>query len=509
MFDSETIRNGLSGQGVKGKTDAFFLTSTDRKILLIALLSLFAVRLLAIFWVPFVDTTEARYVEIARKMLETGDWITPQFDYDIPFWGKPPLHTWLSALGMKVFGEGAFGARVLIFATSLGVVGLVFNWVQQHRGKDQALVACVILCSSVLFFGASAFVMTDMAMVLGTTLSMVGFYNCICTQSNRTFWGRMFFVGIAIGLLAKGPVALVITTIPLILWLTIGGRWRMLFQLPWGSGLLIASLITVPWYAAAEIKTPGFLQYFLIGEHFQRFVFSGWDGDLYGSGHARPKGTIWLYALGTFLPWTFFACALLPRVKLIRDRISNDDAGWHSYLALWVISPLLLFAPAANILPAYVLPGIPAAAVLLVTFWASAFGPPSRLVKGAVALSLTIVGAVFLLISSLSYWQPATLNLKTARELVVAGKSVDPDISFTYWGKRSYSAEFYTQGQVRFTTIKADIDALVDNEMRDAVAISSNEAMKLGPTLEDNFEPMGLFRDRILFIERNVQEESQ
>ncbi|HBR94728.1 MAG TPA: dolichyl-phosphate-mannose--protein mannosyltransferase, partial [Opitutae bacterium] len=54
-------------------------------------------RVLMIFEIPFTDTTEARYAEIARKMVETGDWITPQFDYGVPFWGKPPLHTWVSA----------------------------------------------------------------------------------------------------------------------------------------------------------------------------------------------------------------------------------------------------------------------------------------------------------------------------------------------------------------------------------------------------------------------------
>ena len=74
----------------------FALTRSDQRFLLFALGALFAVRLLAMFWWPFTDSTEARYAEIARKMVETGDWITPQFDYGVPFWAKPPLHTWLS-----------------------------------------------------------------------------------------------------------------------------------------------------------------------------------------------------------------------------------------------------------------------------------------------------------------------------------------------------------------------------------------------------------------------------
>ena len=97
----------------------FALTRSDQRFLLFALGALFAVRLLAMFWWPFTDSTEARYAEIARKMVETGDWITPQFDYGVPFWGKPPLHTWLSALGMKLFGVGAFGARISVSYTHL------------------------------------------------------------------------------------------------------------------------------------------------------------------------------------------------------------------------------------------------------------------------------------------------------------------------------------------------------------------------------------------------------
>ena len=101
----------------------FGLTRSDQRFLLFALGALLAARLLAMFWWPFTDSTEARYAEIARKMVETGDWITPQFDYGVPFWGKPPLHTWLSALGMKLFGVGAFGAP-----SAAGLLGDAMPW---------------------------------------------------------------------------------------------------------------------------------------------------------------------------------------------------------------------------------------------------------------------------------------------------------------------------------------------------------------------------------------------
>lgn len=502
-MDSEAFT--ADGAGIS-RPARFELTRTDRAFLVTALVGLLAARLLAVFWLPFVDPTEARYAEIARKMLETGNWITPWFDHGVPFWGKPPLHTWLSAAGMDIFGVGPFGARIFILGTAVAVLGLVFAWVRRNSGPDQALLATVVLTSSVLFFGASAFVMTDMVMVLGTTLSMVAFHNCLTGPGHRKLWGHLFFVGIAIGLLAKGPTATAITTMALVAWLAVGRRWRGLSALPWASGLLLAAILTLPWYVAAEIRTPGFLRYFIIGEHFERFVVSGWKGDLYGSGHAHPKGMIWLYMLGALLPWTFFAAALVPRGKAVLATLSRDDRGWHSYLALWALSPLVLFTPAANILAAYVLPGLPAAAILLVSLWAGSSGAPGRGARLACATAIGGVVALSLVGSLLVFAFPGAFPLKTERELVAAARQADRDIHFTYWGPRSFSAEFYTGGDVTFTTSAAAIDALAGNGVRDALAVRKADIETLEPRLASDFTLIGPFGQRVLFIENPAGE---
>lgn len=68
---------------------------------LFALIFLLISRVISMWFIPLNDVSEARYGEIARKMLETGNWVTLLFDYGIPFWAKPPLSTWLSAASMK------------------------------------------------------------------------------------------------------------------------------------------------------------------------------------------------------------------------------------------------------------------------------------------------------------------------------------------------------------------------------------------------------------------------
>ncbi len=101
---------------------------TRNRAVLWGLVLLLAARLLAMFLVPLTDSTEARYAEIARKMVETGNWITPQFDYGVPFWAKPPMHTWLSALGIEAFGPSPFAARLGILVSAIATLAILWLW---------------------------------------------------------------------------------------------------------------------------------------------------------------------------------------------------------------------------------------------------------------------------------------------------------------------------------------------------------------------------------------------
>lgn len=437
------------------------LYGTARRFLLAVLTSFGLLRIWAMFAVPFTDTTEARYAEIARKMVETGNWLTPQFDYGVPFWGKPPLHTWLSAGGMQLFGVNEAAARLPILLTALAVLFLIWLWVRKTVGQNAALVTTAMLATMGMFFGASAFVMTDMPMVLGTTLVMVGFWQTVAGGNSR--WGYGVFLGLAIGMLAKGPVAVVLCVIPLMLWLASTWNWHLLRLLPWRRGMALLMVLVVPWYIAAEIATPGFLHYFLIGEHVQRFLTPGWQGDLYGSGHQEAKGTIWLFWLMAALPWSLFPALMLTRPGKTVATFRQDRSGWLLYLLLWAVSPLVLFTPASNILAAYVLPGLPAAAVLLVMIYADVFGPQlSRRTRAGFAIATSAIFALFLALTAGIILAPQQVRLKSDKMLVAAAGAALPDAPLYTVGGRSYSAEFYSGGKAQaierkdFATLVAD-----------------------------------------------------
>jgi len=153
------------------------------KIAFTLVVSAIVVRLFTLGFFPLMDTTEARYGEMARIMAETGNWITPMFDYDVPFWGKPPLFTWMSATGITLFGLNEFAVRLphlVAGSLILLIVGVLAYSIIPSRStaerKQEAWLAAGILTTTATFIVVTGAVMTDTALTLGITLSMAAFW---------------------------------------------------------------------------------------------------------------------------------------------------------------------------------------------------------------------------------------------------------------------------------------------------------------------------------------------
>lgn len=443
--------------------------------LYILLISIF-IRLLAAYFIPLMDTTEARYAEIARKMLETGDWVTLYHAYGVPFWGKPPLSTWLSASSMALFGVNAFAARLPIFLVSIGIVLLVMKLAKTRESINLPRVTAPILLTGVLFFVASGAVMTDMVLTFGVTLSMVSFWYAT-SQSEGKAWGYLFFAGLAIGLLSKGPLCLIITGFPIALWgftqLSVKELWQ---RLPWISGSLIMLLIVIPWHIFAELKTPGFLNYYLLGEHFQRFLVKGWTGDLYGRAHAQPIGFIWLFWLLATLPWSmWFTVILIRRARDWRTMFRSRD-GWLFYLLLWTLSPLLLFTFSKNIIWTYSLPGIPAFS-LGVGYFIVNICDSSLWGRRLFLLSASLVPALMLLLTGAYLYDAAIFNKYTQKSVVedFFKSRKDTRSKLIYYESRHYSGEFYSHGQAIFVPDISTLQSVLDSSEEVFVVMTADK----------------------------------
>lgn len=444
---------------------------------------------------PLTDTTEARYAEVARKMAELGDWVTPWYDYGVPFWAKPPLSTWLTAASLKLFGVHEFAARLPYFLLAVLIAWLVWDW-RRRISRREAMLAVALLSGTMLYFIASAAVMTDLALVLGTTLAMRGFWAVFEEPgAGRPREAWLLFIGLGIGMLAKGPIAVVLTGLPIGLWALATGNiapaWK---RLPWLRGTLLTLAIALPWYWLAEIRTPGFWNYFFIGEHWQRFTVTGWAGDKYGTAHATARGAIWLLALAACLPWTLLLPFMAVGRRAAQSRLSPvapavpSSAGkkaqreWIIYLLAWAASPCLFFTLSGNILWTYVLPALPALA-MLAGGWLERDARVrlvDGLVSGGVLAMALLVAAYFINEERADSWKTAKSAVAEQRTRS-AGVTAAPALLFL--GDLPYSASFYSQGKARAVKDNAELASYLSGNAA-FVALTREQAMALPPQLK-------------------------
>lgn len=428
----------------------------------LALAAVLLIRLLSLGAYPLTDTSEARFGEIVRKMVVLQDWVTPWYHSGVPYWGKPPLAFWLSALSTQLFGMNEFALRLPSFLLGLGMLALIAVLARREEGAATAWNAALVLASSLLFFIVSGAMLTDAALAFSLTLAMVAFWRGVAAPGrDAAYWRYLLFLALGLGLLAKGPVALVLSGAPVALWALFSRRvFSSLRALPWAGGLALTLALAAPWYALAEQHTPGFLQYFLVGENFRRFTDPHWAGILYGNLHNEPHGFVWLLLLGATLPWSLLWLVLV--VPALRRGIGNAWAGardffrtssWRLYLLCFALVPPLFFTFASSVLPTYLLPPMPALALLLASWWQQRRPQASPRGLVAAALALPLLCALGLPLFN------ARLAADRSQQQLLA--QLPPRAAVVYFPRRPFSAEFYSQGRAREAKTAAQLQAAV------------------------------------------------
>jgi 4-amino-4-deoxy-L-arabinose transferase-like glycosyltransferase len=436
------------------------------RLLLAVLAAMFLLRLATLGSYPLMDTSEARYGEIARVMLTTGNMITPQEIPGTPFWAKPPLYAWLSVASMRVLGINEFALRLPSLLCALAVVLLSAQWAAGMAARRPSgappvlpalagLIAASLLATGLGFFAAAGAVMTDPVLAVCVTAMLAAFYQVAVRGSRSAWWRYGFFVAVGMGMLAKGPVVLLYGGLPIALWTLWQRRLAAVWSaLPWMAGTVLAALICVPWYLAAERATPGFLNYFLLGEHVMRFLKPGWRGDLYGTAHAEPVGMIWVYFAAALGVHSLLAGAAA--IGSVRARASRADPvapgqaapdGAHAYLLLAVLVPVGFFTLAGNIIWTYVLPVLGPLAVLLADFLAPRMG--TAVWRRGLALTLAVSAAALLVI--MVFVVPGHFNAHSSSALVAQWRARQDSAPgrLVYLGRKApASLRFYAQGTV-------------------------------------------------------------
>lgn len=395
---------------------------------------------------PVADTTEARYSEIVRVGLEHGFWLMPHATATEPFFAKPPASTWLSMLSATAFGatEAMIRLPSLLLMAAIAVVCARLATRESGAAPHAGLWAAAVVLLSPLGLVMAGAVMTDAVHLFAVTAAMAGATAVVAGDGRLRARGLyLFWIALGAGTLAKGLATVALSVLPLALYALVTRRPFALARTFLAPGPIVAAvLVALPWYIAAEIAYPGFLKYFIVGEHLQRFLEPGWQGDRYGTAHREAIGTIWLYATAAFGPW-LLAAAAAAFFAWRRPAAGSAYApgaiglGWW---ACWVLAPLLMFTFARNIIWTYAATALPPLAVALGVLLARS---PTRRAVAGVALAWTVA------LASAAPWALGAVSLNSARTLIAAIPSVDPQgtLPLTVPGRMRFSGAFYSKGR--------------------------------------------------------------
>ncbi|HET8890138.1 MAG TPA: glycosyltransferase family 39 protein [Candidatus Angelobacter sp.] len=303
---------------------------------------------------------EPRYAQIAREMLARHDWIVPTLN-GAPWLEKPALLYWKMMNSYSIFGVSDWAARVPAAFHAMVLVLGIFFFMRRFRFASE-LDAAMIAASSAGMIGFGRAASTDMLISAPFALAMMCWWTW--RQTGKKLWLMIFYGLLGVGALAKGPVAPALAVLVVGAYSVLRRDGKMFLRSLSIPGFALFFAIVLPWFVAVQIRVPQFFRVFFIEHNLERF-----GTNLYQ--HSQP---FWYYIpvfLLAALPWTLFALPAL--VEAGRNAFRREDPeasgaisddGLPTFLFIWIVVPIIFFSISRAKLPGYILPAIPAAALL-------------------------------------------------------------------------------------------------------------------------------------------------
>lgn len=328
---------------------------------------------------PYITPSEARYIEIPRQMLVTGDFLTPHIN-GVQYFEKPPLFYWLQTFFLS-FGSDEFFGRI---ATTLFVTLTCLVTYATGRllyGRNAGLLAASALATSVMGYGLSRVAMLDAPVTLFLTCTIASFIAAQITKQKKFYY--FMYVAAALAVMTKGLIGIVIPAMVIGGWIVFTKNWKILKEARLFTGTLLFLAIAAPWHILMAMKHPEFADFYFIHEHFERFL----------SDEHKRTAPWWFFIAVTLagtMPWILLLTPL-PLVgfflfiisiysannvdtKYFKDsdvlkKKQNHDWKYFCsdimdkedslFLKLWIILPLIFFSLSHSKLIPYIFPIFP------------------------------------------------------------------------------------------------------------------------------------------------------
>jgi len=304
-----------------------------------------------------MPSDEGRYAQMAREMAATGDWVTIRYN-GLKYFEKPPFHLWMSALAFEGFGVGAWQARLWGAVSGLLAVGIMMVAAARWWGRAAGIASGWVLLAMPLWNLGSHFNSLDIGVSAALNLALGCFLMAQHPQADvrsRRRWMLAVWAAMGVAVLTKGLMGLVLPGLVLVVYTLWSRDWALWKRMHIGLGLLVFAAVTVPWFALVMARNPEFAHFFFIHEHFQRYT---------STVHQRHEPW-WFFIplmVAGFLPWSGLWWGLIRRVRVAPSTPSVFQP--ERLLATWVLAIFVFFSASGSKLPGYILPVMPALAVL-------------------------------------------------------------------------------------------------------------------------------------------------
>lgn len=369
------MRTTMTKQGLSYNRSTLIYSTLLDLLLLTTILALFYTAWMGSYALFTPD--EGRYSEVAREMTVTGDYLTPRLN-GIAFFDKPILYYWLQAAAIKMFGIHESSLRA--FPVLAGILGCLITYLAGRVlfNRRTGILSAIILATCTLYFGASHYANLDLEVAVFISCSLMlfsmGMKFATSTHASRflstlCLWSAYAFAGLAV--LTKGAIGILFPTLIITSWIIILGRWDTILKMRLVSGLFIFAAVTLPWYILVQQANPEFFHFFFVTQQLTRYL---------SAADFNNKSYVWFYAplvLTGFLPWSVFLLqAMGKNIAAIWRNRQNHDA--ELFLVLWSVIIFVFFSIPRSKTIGYILPILPALALLVGHYIANAWDQAQR-----------------------------------------------------------------------------------------------------------------------------------
>ena len=315
--------------------------------------------------------------EVAKEMIKLGDWITPHFNYR-PWFDKPPLYMWLTALTFRFFGWNEFTTRLWSALFGMGGVIVIYFLGKNIFNKKVGFLAGLVLATSFQYIVQSRLAVLDVPLNFFISLSFLFFYLGYKNISRKRVYYLLFFASMGLATLTKGPIGALLPCLIIGFYLLLAKEIRILKEMGIFWGVIIYLAIAAPWYAV-EFWQHGneFIGDFFLLRHLMRYLttLEGHEGPIY---YYLP-----LLFLG-FFPWSSFLPYSVVHLAISKIKRQTEERKKFLFLLLWFAVIFIFFTFAQSKLPNYIFPLYPALALIVGKFCNDSFSKAASLRKGII-----------------------------------------------------------------------------------------------------------------------------